>query len=306
MHPDNKAPVPSVWAIVLHWRGIEYTRDCLTSLKSLEYPDYHILLVDNGSESGDGARLKAGFDEISVLRLEANFGFSGGCNAGIDYCLNQGSDFIWLLNNDAKVYPDTLSQLMQTAMDEPCSGIVGGVIDEPCGTEAQLSTHGLGTIDFRRARIHQEAPVSDSTSQCEWVSGSSMLLRSTAILDAGKFNDDYFLYYEDVELCVRFRRKGWKCLLNPQAHIAHAAGTSTSGKYALCRYYYGGRNRLYFFNEYASGLNRYTCLGYIFTQLARHFLLAPFRKGNRRTKFKGEYLAFRDFILNRKGKIQNL
>jgi len=80
----------------------------------MAYPNLKILLVDNGSDDHDGEQLKQQFDDITLLRLAENFGFSGGCNAGIDYGLDKQSDFVWLLNNDAVVLPDTLRDIYAT------------------------------------------------------------------------------------------------------------------------------------------------------------------------------------------------
>src|SRR5271163_2988127 len=96
--PDS----PLIYILVLHWRGIDNTRNCLSSLRTLAYSNYKTLLVDNGSDNCDGQTLKTEFEEVELLRLDDNYGFSGGCNAGIDVCITRNAQFIWLLNNDAK------------------------------------------------------------------------------------------------------------------------------------------------------------------------------------------------------------
>lgn len=94
---------PVVRILVLHWKGLEKTQNCLESLRTLQYRNYRVLVVDNGSDNHDGDQLKASFPEIDVLRLETNRGFSGGCNAGMEYCIQEGCSYIWLLNNDTLV-----------------------------------------------------------------------------------------------------------------------------------------------------------------------------------------------------------
>ncbi|HMP51437.1 MAG TPA: glycosyltransferase, partial [Candidatus Melainabacteria bacterium] len=120
----------AVRILVLHWRGIEHTRACLTSIRSLHYDNFKVLLVDNGSEQDDGALLKSEFPEIDLLRLDSNRGFSGGCNAGIGYCLDDGADYIWLLNNDATVDSGTLSALVDAAESDTAAGAVSACIVE--------------------------------------------------------------------------------------------------------------------------------------------------------------------------------
>jgi GT2 family glycosyltransferase len=300
--PDT-ADLPGVCVVVLHWRGIEHTRNCLRSLRTLSYPRFEVLLVDNGSPERDGERLQQEFSEISLVRLPDNFGFSGGCNAGIDYGLNRDTDFIWLLNNDAVVVAATLPALVDAAIADPSAGATGAVIiEDGDNADATASGKGCGVIDFRHAKSHLEPPTSEHVTACDWLSGSSLLLRATALRDAGKLNDRYFLYFEDVELCHRLRQHGWRCLLAPRARVQHAGYASTSGERVLWRYYYGARNRLYFFHQYATGLTWLNCMLRLFGRLLRHMLGTPFLSGDKRIKLRGEYLGTRDFITGKYGK----
>ena len=88
--------IPLSYILVLHWRGSEHTHACLTSLRELQYPNFRVVLVDNGSENADGASLASQFPEIELLRLPENKGFSGGCNAGIAYSLKHEAAYIWV------------------------------------------------------------------------------------------------------------------------------------------------------------------------------------------------------------------
>ncbi len=135
---------PLVYILVLHWRGIENTRRCLTSVQKLGYQNFRTLLVDNGSDSLDGDCLLQEFAEIELLRLDSNRGFSGGCNAGIAYSLEHGADFVWVLNNDTEVRNDSLSLLVEAASnDEKAAALSAAVLDlvpEPTPTRGPGST----------------------------------------------------------------------------------------------------------------------------------------------------------------------
>jgi len=301
-HPTEAVQLPAVCIVVLHWRGIEHTRECLHSLQSLSYPNIEVLLVDNGSDDNDGEQLKQQFDDITLLRLSENFGYSGGCNAGIDYGLNNRADFIWLLNNDATVFPDTLSVLVEAAVADPVAGAIGGVVAEDAGDDMPGTGKGCGNINFKHAKSSLQPPTSDSVVACDWLSGSNLLLRDTAIVEAGKLDDRYYLYFEDVELCFRLRQRGWRCLLAPQAKIQHPGYASTSGSRLLWRYYYGARNRLYFFHENTSGLTWLNCMLRLFGRLIRHLVTSPFGGKSKQIKLKGEYLGTLDFLSGKSGK----
>ena len=294
---------PLVWILVLHWRGIEHTRNCLQSLSACHYGNFKVLLVDNGSDSGDGNTLSGEFPDIELLVLDSNRGFSGGCNAGIEHSISNGADFVWLLNNDATVEPDTLSHLVEAAVGDTRSGAICASVVERDEKGNVVRKLGKGEIDFLNAKAHLRSPDTNEVAVCDWISGSNMLLRSEALREVGLLNDDYFLYFEDVEICIRLRHKGWHCLLVPFATIYHVDGASTAGQFLNWRYYYHARNRLIFFSSYPNFFWRCFCTARIFLHLVRRLVFAPFRKGNSREKLSLELKATKDFVSGVRGKV---
>ncbi|MGD9682081.1 MAG: glycosyltransferase family 2 protein [Candidatus Obscuribacterales bacterium] len=295
---------PLVWVLVLHWRGIEHTRACLSSLAGLTYDNYRVLLVDNGSEDRDGETLRAEFPLVSLLTLESNRGFSGGCNAGLEYCLEQQADFIWLLNNDATAAPDSLSLLVAASDSMAKVGALSASIVERDQEGRVVSRTGRGIFDFLNAKAKLKPPAGDEVCECDWLSGASLLLRAEALRGAGLLNDDYFLYFEDVELSVRLRYAGWKLLLVPGAEIEHVDGASTGDELRAWRYYYFARNRLYFFSGHPNPAVKLFCTARVFLHLLRHCLTSPFRGQEGRVKLRAECLAVRDFLGRRTGKVE--
>lgn len=296
--------MPLVWIVILHWRGIDHTRACLSSLGSTTWGNFKILLVDNGSDDMDGDTLVKEFPDIELLRLDTNKGFSGGCNAGIELALSRKADFIWLLNNDATVEPQTLTKLVEAAAADTKIGAVSAAIVEKEENNGAISRKlGQGTIDFLNAKSHLKAPESDEITTCDWISGSNMLLRREAVEEVGMLNDDYFLYYEDVEICVRLRQKGWLCALVPTASIEHVDGASTEGDFHSWRYYYYSRNRLLFFSNYPNWFKKYYCLFRIYLHIARHMIVLPLRGEKARKKLEVEWRAFKDFHAGVTGKV---
>lgn len=291
-----------VWIIVLHWQGSDYTRACLRSLGALTYGNYKILLVDNGSPDQSGTGIASEFPAVSLLQTGKNLGFSGGCNAGIDYCLNHGASWIWLLNNDTTVEKESLSQLMAVAEKNSRSAALGALVID--GTDAGEISSGAGEIDFRRAKtfLRKTAPDGTTCLECDWLSGSNLLVRAAAIKEIGTFNDDYFLYFEDTDLCWRMRQAGWSCLFVPQAKIRHTGGGSTEGKRSYWRAYYYTRNRLLFFLSHSSGASAIAGLASVSGHIIRHLIVLPFRGDSGRKKLLAELLGLRDYVFKRLGK----
>lgn len=292
---------PQVWIVILHWRGIEHTRACLESLKSLSYTNYNVLLVDNGSQNHDGQELVKEFPQTNLLELESNRGFSGGCNAGIDYCLEKDSQYIWLLNNDAKVRPETLSTLITEITAGTNIGAASAAIVNGDNFDHKL---GMGKIDFLNAKAHLKTTDSAGSVCCDWISGSNMLLSATALKEIGSLNDDYFLYFEDVEICRRLKEAGFGCLFVPSTSIEHVDGASTEGDFSHWRYYYHSRNRLIFFSSYSNLLLRSYCLLRILMHHLRHIVVLPFRGEKGKRKLEVEQKALADFFAGVKGKVE--
>lgn len=297
---------PSVTVLVLHWRGIEKTRRCLTSLRADTYSKSHVLLVTNGSPEGDGPSLAAEFPEVELLSLDRNYGFAGGCNRGIEKALSDQADFIWLLNNDAVAKPESIEHLVKAAQVNPDGAAFGAIVLE--GNSSTAEEAGLGEINFNKAKTYLRKIGSNSEStltqggySCAWLSGSNLLLRSSALRQVGLFDERYYLYFEDVELCKRLTDAGFKCLLIPGSTIEHEGNASTQGGLSLWRSYYYSRNRLLFFTQYCSPNQRPMALMSIWGHFLKHCLTLPLRGKAGQARLKAEWLGLNDFYSKRLG-----
>lgn len=297
--------------LVLHWRGMEKTRRCLTSLRATSYQNSHVLLVANGSPDGDSAQLATEFPEVEMLTLDRNYGFAGGCNRGMEKALADQADFIWLLNNDAIAKPESIEHLVKAAIANPEAGALGAIVLE--GHSSTAEEAGLGEINFKKAKTYlrktgQDKSNSQNSTQqekggysCSWLSGSNLLLRSSALSKVGLFDERYYLYFEDVELCKRLTDAGFKCLLVPGSTIEHEGNASTQGGLSLWRSYYHSRNRLLFFMQYCSPSQRPMALLSIWGHFIKHCFTLPLRGKAGRARLKAEWLGLNDYYSKRLG-----
>lgn len=299
---DYKLAQPLVWILVLHWRGLNFTRACLDSVQKLTYQNYKVLLVDNGSDEHDGEKLAKEFPEVTLLSLTENFGFAGGCNRGMEYCLANGADFIWLVNNDAKVAPDSLSILVEQAKTDQKAGALGGAVVDSLTAQEKHIEASRGTINFRSAKTKVVSQPVAEPVYCDWLHGSNLLLRATTLGAVGLFDERYFLYFEDTELCHRINLKGWKCLFVPDAFIEHLGSASTQDSRKHWRSYYYIRNRFLFFNTYLKGAAALPATFNMLTHVARHALVLPFRGDEGRKKLRAELLGTRDYFSHKFGR----
>ncbi len=290
---------------------MEKTRRCLTSLRARSYQNSHVLLVANGSPDGDSAQLATEFPEVEVLALDRNYGFAGGCNRGMEKALADQADFIWLLNNDAIAKPESIEHLVKAAIANPEAGALGAIVLE--GHSSTAEEAGLGEINFKKAKTYlrktgKEKNSSQTSSKqepggysCSWLSGSNLLLRSSALGKVGLFDERYYLYFEDVELCKRLTDAGFKCLLVPGSTIEHEGNASTQGGLSLWRSYYHSRNRLLFFMQYCSPSQRPIALLSIWGHFLKHCVTLPLRGKAGRARLKAEWLGLNDYYSKRLG-----
>lgn len=211
-----------VEVVVLNWNGWRDTLVCLESLQRLSYPNFGLIVVDNGSTDGSQDEIEARFPAIKVLQTGSNLGFGGGCNAGIRRALEQGADYVWLINSDTTVDADALTELVRVGDEQAEVGAVGSVLYEADQPE-QIQLWGGGKVRlWTGVSRHQTCP-----AQLDFVSGASMLLRRQALEQIGFFDDrTFFMYWEDSDLGFRLRRAGWQLAVAEKSRVWHKLSAS--------------------------------------------------------------------------------
>jgi GT2 family glycosyltransferase len=239
------------YIILLNWNGWKDTVDCIESCQKLSYPNFRILIVDNGSTDGSETILCGRFPDIEFIQTGANLGFAGGNNVGIRHALEQGADFVWLLNNDTVADAEGLSALVQVAENDKTVGMVGSKIvyhDNPTmlwyagavlDPEKPHRLHHRGGNEKDRSRY-------DAVSGTGYITGCSLLARREMIEAVGLLDEDLFLYFEDSDWSARALARGWKLLYCPQSLVYHKVSMSVGGPASPLMFYYSARNLLYF------------------------------------------------------------
>lgn len=236
---------PLVYVVLLNWNGWQDTVKCIESLKSLTYPNYEIVVLDNSSTDDSVARIREAHPDVTLIETGANLGFAGGNNVGIRYALDRGADYIWLLNNDTKVFANTLEALVTVAEDDHTIGILGSPIYEMDEPEI-LQTWGGGHINMvlGRATRCKKGDIPD------YVTGASMFVRGKVFDTVGLLDDKFFMYWEDADFSLRATKYGWKIYVEPQARVLHKESASVGLKsYHQFRMY--TESSLYFFDKHS-------------------------------------------------------
>ncbi len=245
---------PLVYIIILNWKGWQDTIECVESCLKLTYTSFRILIVDNGSTDGSEFILHKRFPGIELIQTGKNLGFAGGNNIGIARALANSADYVWLLNNDTAVDPDSLSELIKVAETDERVGIVGSKIlyyDDP---KKIWFAGGIWNKNqsFTRHRGSNEVDAGqyDDISSVDFITGCSLLARFSMINEIGVMKEDYFLYWEDIDWNVTAAERGWKILFAPRSRIRHKVSASTIDRSRIQSYYFM-RSGLLFFQRHA-------------------------------------------------------
>jgi GT2 family glycosyltransferase len=224
-----------VYVVVLNYNNWLSTEQCLHSLKELNYPNYQVILVDNGSKDLPVQQLTERFSDITIYENPHNLGFAAGSNRGILVALTHGAEYIWLLNNDTKVESQALTAMLAEAEADPGVGAVGSLLVSDDRNRSLLAWGG-GHVDFflglpRHLR-------SGFAPNLHYLCGASLLLRGQAIHEVGLFDEGYFLYWEDTDLCFRLRAKGWKLAVAEGSLITHSESATSGFQSAFYDYHF--------------------------------------------------------------------
>jgi len=248
---------PLVSIVVLNWNGSSDTLACLDSLAALTYPNFNVIVVDNGSIDDSLDKLGAYSSPYPLVLLQTgrNLGYAGGNNVGTRHALEHGADFVLVLNNDTTVATDLLEQLMDAARRNPDAGVFSARVmyfdnpeivwfDGACwnASALQLEWPGQGVSEVELGTIDHDT---------DYACGAALFFRAEVARQIGLLDEVFFLVWEEVDWSFRARRAGWRCLVVPAARIWHKIGVSFGSESSPLRMYFSIRNELLWFSRHA-------------------------------------------------------
>jgi GT2 family glycosyltransferase len=244
---------PSICIIVLNWNSPQDTLACLDSLLKIPYRAKEILVVDNGSTDESVCIIKSSFPQVKLLETGKNMGFVGGNNAGMTYALEEGFDYTLVLNNDTVVNPDFLERLLEVAESDDQIGAVGPKINYFSKPDVIWSAGGIidyrhGTTEMKGIGQTDQDQYGRMPYQVDFLTGCAILVKRQTLQKIGLLDPRFFMYYEDVEWCVRMTKAGCKIQLVPESIMWHKISPEVRADSPLV-YYYMTRNRLLFLKE---------------------------------------------------------
>lgn len=297
-------------AIVVNYNGSDDTIECVKSLFDQSVPIYKIIIVDNDSPNNDYEVLKEKFSSnthIVVLKSPKNGGFAYGNNLGIKYAMEKFKpDFLLLINNDTISDKDLHKELLETYENfkDKQVGIVTGKIYYyhkknkiwfAGGYFPKLKCSGYH-FDYDRYDDAEE----EETKEITFATGCLWFLPAFVIEEVGYLPEEYFLYLEDTDYCLRLQQHGYKIIYISKAKIWHKVGASSGSTKQTPKYYWMNRNRIILCKKYFGTLKAwFFALGFLIPTRVMRFLQFLLR-GKIVNTFEGIYDGLRFPVQDRK------
>ncbi len=239
--------MPHVTVIIVNWQRARDTIECVQSVQQSEHTDIRILVVDNGSQDDSVLRLQKSLPSVELLSLSENLGFAGGYNTGIHYALEHNTDFLFLLNNDTVIEPDTISQMLAAPWDVVVPKIL--YFDAPdtiwaAGARWRRFPPSVKMIGHREA----DSKKYQVPQALDYATGCALLLRKQVAEVTGGFDPLYQNYMEDYDFFYRLRKAGFNAGYAPKARVLHKV-SQTLGTGSTLVWRYTGRNTVLFYRQ---------------------------------------------------------
>lgn len=272
----------SVLAIVVTWNSSDVIEECLTSLYASQ-SRVDVVVVDNASTDDTVSKITKRYPQTLLIQSGANRGYAAGNNLGIRLGLEKGTEFLFVVNPDARVRRDCVPKLLDALLAEPSAAAVSPMIyyasDETIWYAGCVVNWSAG-LTLHVGQGEEDRGQYPARVRTDIMSGCAMLLRSTAIERAGLMEESYFLYYEELDLSYRLQQLGYSILMEPSAKCWHKVSSSTGGYASPFVQYYLARNRLKLWSKFGFLSSRFllsssvNCAGQVLATFRRAGLKA--------------------------------
>ena len=272
----ERGEAPLVLVVLLNWNSLEETKNAVDSVLRMDYPNFQVLIVDNGSQDGSIVELRRLVDErLELLESPINIGYTGGCNLGMQRGLALGAKYIWLLNNDAVVGSMVLSSIVAVAESDEHIGLVTPQI---AALDEERITFAGGVISVKDA-VYLET--NNPAVAAEWttrypdgglVIGTAMLVRAELIRKIGPLDTAFFAYFEDVDYSARSVSAGFRNVVDSNSVVKHLEKNRNTRPLEIRPHYwyYMARNESRFWRKHLKLAGSLKLLWHSFNGFLRH------------------------------------
>jgi len=228
---------PHVYILILNWNGKSVLEACIDSVLKINYSNYTVLVIDNNSSDGSGNIIKDKYPKIEYLQLGKNYGFAGGYNKSFEYLKDKKTEFILLLNNDTEVDSEILKNFIKASDYYGKNNIYGGKIFYK--KNPQKIWYAGGKVNLKigyiaHIGIHRKDSSRYSLQQVtDYVTGCCFFTTMETMDQLDGFDTNFNMYGEDVDICLRARKKEIRCIFLPNVILWHHVSASIGGNYSF-------------------------------------------------------------------------
>lgn len=289
--------------IIVTWNKQADILNLLDSLEAIRCTCANIVVVDNASTDGSVEAIRNHPLSVTLLENRENLGGTGGFNTGIRYALDHlEQDYLWLLDNDAEVTPDTLDQMVEAMMRDPSIGVAGSCILSP--EKRTVIVEAGGFVEHRsgtwrpKLRYQPYTPMRGSAlvEPVDYVPACSALVRVSVVRQIGLLDERFFLHWDDIDFCARVREAGFRVVSVIDSPAYHGAEKGHSSM----TLYYDFRNALLYFGKHSSGIDLLRTYMNVLGSYMGSFVYLHLMGQTTLANYLGE--AARDFLSGRFGR----
>jgi GT2 family glycosyltransferase len=243
----DAGPKVDVGIVLVNFNGSADTLPCLQSLERVQGEHCRVVVVDNGSSRDETSDWGTVYPWVESIRREDNGGWAGGNNTGIRHALEQGAEWVLLLNNDTVVDPGIVDRLLSAASHHPGYGILGPVIcsmddRERVMTDGCRFNHPESPGFFDRVEVPLQRLDPPRVEPVEIVNGCCIMISRRVFETIGLIDERFFLIHEESDFCLRARRAGFECGILAEPLVWHKQSSSFSRAGMSLQRYYDARN----------------------------------------------------------------
>lgn len=270
---NRSMELPLVGMVLVNWNLKDTLRETLASCFKIDYPNFKVVLVDNGSHDGSQAMVQKEFPQTHLIANPVGLGYAKATSQGMEWLASQGAKYLFSTSNDVTFDPLILREMVSAIEVDARIGIVGSKVfffDRPeviWHAGAHIGWHGHSYHYGWERRDH---PRYDRSRECDFVTGCGYLVRADVAKELGFLKEDLVFYFEDADFCYRARARGYRVIYAPKAHVWHKTST-TLGKNRGLQLRYSTRNNLYLLSQHRVGP------AYPFTLLVHLLLVCPLK-----------------------------
>ena len=232
MSPESAPPLLSI--CIVSWNTRQLLKDCLESIYAdPQSPAWEVIVVDNASTDDSAAMVESCFPQVELIASPGNRGFAGGNNLAMERARGR---YLLLLNSDTQVEPGALTGLVDFMEAHPQAGAAGpklvhadGALQLSCGRLPNLTSELINKLLLHKLFPYFKLGRWDHAEirAVGWVTGACLLVRREVVEQVGRLDTRIFMFYEDLEWCMRIRKAGWKIFYYPFSQVLHLGGQST-------------------------------------------------------------------------------